>query len=859
MKKVSLLVLICMMAALMLTTFTACDNHTTHTAGTEWLMDATNHYHMCTGCQEKLDSAAHVDENNDEACDVCGIKMSHTVHAFGNTWSYDAANHYNVCAECGAKDASAAHADANNDGACDVCAVVMANNHVYDKAWTADATNHWHAPICGHDVEASGKAAHTVNALGECSVCGYKLANPVVSTAEEAIAVAILTGNRVTAGNYSYGVDYGWSDAEATFYPTSFEYGNGFLKTYDVANNITVYVTKNADGTVTYFENWPADVSPIEVNTAADARLYNGVEVNLADYISDGVVVYGAAELLEFFASTYPESAEDITVNYAVQEMTEGTVYAATYAIPVDETTSREIQVMFTLDGNYAIEKLQVAITYGGDITILRYDQISGPVNEGDPFDIVPKEITLKDKDGETIELTNNTAAAIDYFVMKYDGIAIEIAPDTALVEALGEIEPVIKDAAGEKVAGSVAYASFDKNTHKVVIDFYAEGTYYVNIPLGTDTFVVPFNVTYDIPTAIDVKVPGGYDSYVSAPETMTMYITADSQLTFVASFADGCKLNAYTAAVTSANAADATLTNALVDDGFGHELLTYTFKTSTVGEYTVKFTSTEAPTVEKTITINAVQPPLLSTLTVGKWQFSETDNWGETQTITANFYPANNEKGVVVVDYLINASYGQFFTTSVYTYYIYNEVMYTEFVDGEYFEGDPLEVVANEYYETYYADTSIYTNASYNWVYDYKELTKVSDTADAYTGSIVLPEGDAIPDPVAPGNPPLLSSYTLNSASTQSYDITLAAGESHTAQFDYYINGSIQFAFSGEVTASITNRDDQVISAGTDGSTYNGEPISFVGDDDWYSKLHLTNNTDAEITITVTVTITEA
>ena len=56
-----------------------------------------------------------------------------------------------------------------------------AHDHTYAEAWSHDATNHWHASTCGHDVK-SGEAAHTFGAWTitaekeerTCSVCGYK-------------------------------------------------------------------------------------------------------------------------------------------------------------------------------------------------------------------------------------------------------------------------------------------------------------------------------------------------------------------------------------------------------------------------------------------------------------------------------------------------------------------------------------------------------------------------------------------------------------------------------------------------------------------------------------------------------------
>ena len=71
--------------------------HTTHTAGEEWLSDDTNHWHKCTGCNEKLGVAAHtygawtvavqpqagVAGEKERECSVCGYKETALVEALG--------------------------------------------------------------------------------------------------------------------------------------------------------------------------------------------------------------------------------------------------------------------------------------------------------------------------------------------------------------------------------------------------------------------------------------------------------------------------------------------------------------------------------------------------------------------------------------------------------------------------------------------------------------------------------------------------------------------------------------------------------------------------------------------------------
>ena len=42
-----------------------------HSAGVEWITDENGHHKLCA-CGEKVDAGAHVDENDDKICDICG-------------------------------------------------------------------------------------------------------------------------------------------------------------------------------------------------------------------------------------------------------------------------------------------------------------------------------------------------------------------------------------------------------------------------------------------------------------------------------------------------------------------------------------------------------------------------------------------------------------------------------------------------------------------------------------------------------------------------------------------------------------------------------------------------------------------
>ena len=128
----------------------------THSYGTEWKYDGTNHWHECQ-CGDKADIAAHsasewivdtaatetADGAKHKECTVCkkvletatipATGSSHT-HSYGTEWKYDEANHWHEC-QCGDKADTAAHSF----------------QWVIDKAATKEATGikHEECTVCG--------------------------------------------------------------------------------------------------------------------------------------------------------------------------------------------------------------------------------------------------------------------------------------------------------------------------------------------------------------------------------------------------------------------------------------------------------------------------------------------------------------------------------------------------------------------------------------------------------------------------------------------------------------------------------------------------------------------------------------
>ena len=128
----------------------------THSYGTDWKYDNTNHWHECA-CGDKADIAAHsasewivdtaatetADGAKHKECTVCkkvletatisATGSTHT-HSYGTDWKYDDINHWHEC-ECGDKADTAAHSF----------------QWVIDKAATKEATGikHEECTVCG--------------------------------------------------------------------------------------------------------------------------------------------------------------------------------------------------------------------------------------------------------------------------------------------------------------------------------------------------------------------------------------------------------------------------------------------------------------------------------------------------------------------------------------------------------------------------------------------------------------------------------------------------------------------------------------------------------------------------------------
>ena len=205
-----------------------------HTFADSWSKNATHHWKVatCEHTEEVSKFAEHsfgeYVSNNDattesdgtktRVCSVCGYEDTITdegskihEHTFATKWTYDGAYHWKAatCEHIEEVSEKAAHtfgewtttkepteqAVGSKERVCTVCnykeiaeIAQLAHTHKFATEWTSDATNHWYASTCGHEV-VDGEAAHTFGdwtttkepteaAVGSkeqvCSVCNYK-------------------------------------------------------------------------------------------------------------------------------------------------------------------------------------------------------------------------------------------------------------------------------------------------------------------------------------------------------------------------------------------------------------------------------------------------------------------------------------------------------------------------------------------------------------------------------------------------------------------------------------------------------------------------------------------------------------
>lgn len=365
-------------------------------------------------------------------------------HTFDSTkWASDATMHWHAanCEHTTEKTDIQGHIDENIDGVCDVCAYAASHTHTYEEKWNYDATNHWHASTCFHNV-TSESAAHTADEMGFCSVCGYKVSDPVVDTVEKAIDLGIAQKDTVKHGSIFTSEDH----------EINYEFRNGYL-----------YVK---EGTTEYFYSLTADgqvFAAVRANAWGESTVYRDTlasEDNLKGavipnaFINNEIQFYGAEDLVSYL---YDMASVDNLNGDFTESVTDG-VYAFSFGYYIDSYGLYQISVEFTLDEttyaiasvnlkstHYAMENVEIATEAAGDLPATYAPKADAEatyvytvtINQGidaenpfNPVDMLATNFDLVDEEGNILPNTIEIGRKEDVTV--YIG---NLFPNTAMVE----------------------------------------------------------------------------------------------------------------------------------------------------------------------------------------------------------------------------------------------------------------------------------------------------------------------------------------------------------------------------------------------------------------------------------------
>lgn len=162
---------------------TGCGEDHVHTYSREWSQNETSHWH-CATCEHTdltMGKGNHADADRDGICDVCGYVIEDLhVHTFEEAWTSDANGHWHkaTCTHSEEKDSFGAHVDEDEDNKCDICEYTLpAHTHTFDESgWLFDEVGHWRLPTCGHTEERGEYAEHIDGDQdGNCDICGYNI------------------------------------------------------------------------------------------------------------------------------------------------------------------------------------------------------------------------------------------------------------------------------------------------------------------------------------------------------------------------------------------------------------------------------------------------------------------------------------------------------------------------------------------------------------------------------------------------------------------------------------------------------------------------------------------------------------
>ena len=434
----------------------------THRASSQYFSDANDHWHICLGCEQPIDKAAHqfgagvvkieATEHNPGlkvyTCSVCHYEKEETLPKLEHThvekaeWKSDATRHWHECEGCEEK-------------------LSLANHTASD--WIIDTQADYGVPGLRHK---------------ECTVCHRELERePISALAPETDSVNILVGLDKTYDGNAVTLDIANIEVASNRTPT-IEWYEGNTKLASAPVNAGSYSVK---AFVPSTERW-SDAYDIEYFTIAKANgnIYD-VDISALNKEYDGT----PADINQITFSTNVEVP--LLVEWYKDEtlLPSAPVDAGDYSIKLYSDDDNFIDTSYT--GYFTISKKT--------LTLPSLDDIYLPEGEY---------VTLSEENGviagETVELYPDNDDHL--CIGRYTDVALHITDDNYVLSgaAVASKYLVYEDISPYAVVKSVVTVKVGLNTFYVVSVSLIEGTIEVNKPLylPTGETITPLSLSLD-------------------------------------------------------------------------------------------------------------------------------------------------------------------------------------------------------------------------------------------------------------------------------------------------------------------------------------------------------------------------
>ncbi len=572
---------------------------------------------------------------NKAECGTCGMPYGALAAHEYTVEGSDATQHWMECA-CGAKDEST---------------VV---DHTYTVAGS-DENKHWNACVCGAKDPASEGAHTAANAIGQCDTCGYQINDFSI---EDILEMIEDNASKVKMGTTTHNTKTDTINASET---NIYEYRNGYLYIQNCGQLFEDYNTIKSDGTPFSIRVSAPDTDNGETEPKIAVNPYGCTLDDVRGFRFDPVIIddimsfYGAEELV---LNLYDEAQYDDNGDLEVSFKLEGGKIVAAYKFGYHDIDGYffYLTVDFTLAADGWLETVDIySYKYGAG----KYEKDGEYYVATGNADYIYHITVIQSNECENADVENPYAPEKIY-VQSFDmmtaatggtalGDVLEVEAATSQVRyylqnvtpstAIAELNPVTFEIDGE------AIGFFDT---RLMVNYSKEGGYLgirpnelvgeypLTIKVGDASKTVLVKVLAATPTSLTANV---FDGVVyNKTTTASTYEGMNVRFNAVANvaYADA----SFTAEITSSNAADATLT-------WDSEAGEYVFNSATIGEYTIKLTSTKAPSVTSTLTVSVNELPDVASILSGEYEYAMMLGEDPYVVYTAAFTPDTTAEGI--------------------------------------------------------------------------------------------------------------------------------------------------------------------------------------------------------------------